>query len=80
MLSPGVTALFLMWLILTVLSSFIYFYPTQATDNSVTQEFPKIISETWKYVTGATVAALVGKTNKKNGKETANTLSAKTPA
>jgi ABC-type uncharacterized transport system YnjBCD permease subunit len=50
--------LFIMWCLVTLLCFIFYFIPTESTGNSITNEIPKILTEVWKYVTGATVSAL----------------------
>ena len=54
----GAIILFAMWVILTALCVMVYFIPTETGSDIVRSDFPKIISEMWKYVTGATVSAL----------------------
>jgi len=54
----GAIILFAMWLILSALCVVVYFIPTETGSEIVRSDFPKIISEMWKYVTGATVSAL----------------------
>jgi len=54
----GVLLLFVMWCLVSFLCLLIYFIPTEASGNAIQDEIPKILTEIWKYVTGATVSAL----------------------
>jgi hypothetical protein len=64
-----VALLVAMWLVLSAVCLLFYFIPTEATGASVTTDIPKIMSEGWKYVTGAAVSALATLSGRNNAKK-----------
>ena len=54
---PAALTLLAMWIFLSLLCFFIYFFSSDVNNDSV-KEFPKIVFEAWKFLTGATMSAL----------------------